>query len=698
MKKMKRGIYLAAIFVLMVGCGSQQENPLLQEWNTPFQTPPFDEIRNDHFMPAFLEGMQIEKAEIEAIIDNEEPPTFKNTIEALEKSGELLGRTDMVFRCLNGANTNDELQKISKEVAPLKTRHYDDINLNPELFNKINQIYANKADLGLIPEQNILLENYYVKFVRMGANLNDKDKEKLRAINEELSGLYVRFRQNHLKESNAIGLVINKEEDLAGLPERVVQTAAEMAKARGMEGKWAFSLQKPSFTPFLINSEKRELREILYKAYINRGNNDDEFDNKRVISRIASLRVSRANLLGYKSHAAYTLEKNMAKNQENVYNFLMELWEPALKRAKIELKDMQAIIDAKGLDFKLQGWDWWYYADKVKKAKYELDDALLRSYFNMENVRIGAFDVTEKLYGITFIKRDDIQVYHPDVEVFEVLEADGSHLGIFYSDYFPRDGKSSGAWSGSFRSQSNIDENFITPLVYNVGNFAKPTADKPSLMSLGEVGILFHELGHGLHSLFGNTTYSGSREVPVDFVELPSQIMENWALNPAVLKAYALHYETGKPIPQELIDKLENAKQFNQGFKVVEYLAASFLDMDWHTLTDTTNQDVTEYENKSLANIGLIPEIESRYQSSNFGHIFGGPSYSSGYYSYYWAAVLDADAFQAFVETDIYNKELAESFRTNVLSRSSNDMMSQYLKFRGSEPKIEPLIKRLGLN
>ena len=698
MKKMKRGIYLAAIFVLMVGCGSQQENPLLQEWNTPFQTPPFDEIRNDHFMPAFLEGMQIEKAEIEAIIDNEEPPTFKNTIEALEKSGELLGRTDMVFRCLNGANTNDELQKISKEVAPLKTRHYDDINLNPELFNKINQIYANKADLGLIPEQNILLENYYVKFVRMGANLNDKDKEKLRAINEELSGLYVRFRQNHLKESNAIGLVINKEEDLAGLPERVVQTAAEMAKARGMEGKWAFSLQKPSFTPFLINSEKRELREILYKAYINRGNNDDEFDNKRVISRIASLRVSRANLLGYKSHAAYTLEKNMAKNQENVYNFLMELWEPALKRAKIELKDMQAIIDAKGLDFKLQGWDWWYYADKVKKAKYELDDALLRSYFNMENVRIGAFDVTEKLYGITFIKRDDIQVYHPDVEVFEVLEADGSHLGIFYSDYFPRDGKSSGAWSGSFRSQSNIDENFITPLVYNVGNFAKPTADKPSLMSLEEVEILFHELGHGLHSLFGNTTYSGSREVPVDFVELPSQIMENWALNPAVLKAYALHYETGKPIPQELIDKLENAKQFNQGFKVVEYLAASFLDMDWHTLTDTTNQDVTEYENKSLANIGLIPEIESRYQSSNFGHIFGGPSYSSGYYSYYWAAVLDADAFQAFVETDIYNKELAESFRTNVLSRSSNDMMSQYLKFRGSEPKIEPLIKRLGLN
>ena len=695
---MKRGIYLAAIFVLMVGCGSQQENPLLQEWNTPFQTPPFDEIRNDHFMPAFLEGMQIEKAEIEAIIDNEEPPTFKNTIEALEKSGELLGRTDMVFRCLNGANTNDELQKISKEVAPLKTRHYDDINLNPELFNKINQIYANKADLGLIPEQNILLENYYVKFVRMGANLNDKDKEKLRAINEELSGLYVRFRQNHLKESNAIGLVINKEENLAGLPERVVQTAAEMAKARGMEGKWAFSLQKPSFTPFLINSEKRELREILYKAYINRGNNDDEFDNKRVISRIASLRVSRANLLGYKSHAAYTLEKNMAKNQENVYNFLMELWEPALKRAKIELKDMQAIIDAKGLDFKLQGWDWWYYADKVKKAKYELDDALLRSYFNMENVRIGAFDVTEKLYGITFIKRDDIQVYHPDVEVFEVLEADGSHLGIFYSDYFPRDGKSSGAWSGSFRSQSNIDENFITPLVYNVGNFAKPTADKPSLMSLEEVEILFHELGHGLHSLFGNTTYSGSREVPVDFVELPSQIMENWAMDPAVLKAYALHYETGKPIPQELIDKLENAKQFNQGFKVVEYLAASFLDMDWHTLTDTTNQDVTEYENKSLANIGLIPEIESRYQSSNFGHIFGGPSYSSGYYSYYWAAVLDADAFQAFVETDIYNKELAESFRTNVLSRSSNDMMSQYLKFRGSEPKIEPLIKRLGLN
>jgi len=695
---MRKAICLFALSVVAVCCGVQAENALLQEWATPFQTPPFDEIRSEHFMPAFLQAMESEKAEVEAIAKNEEEPTFKNTIEALEESGELLDRVSRVFSCLNGANTNDDLQNISKEIAPLQAKHNDDINLNKELFARIKQLYEKKKSLGLTTEQHTVLDNYFLRFVRGGADLNDEDKEKLRNINEELSSLYVKFRQNHLKQTNAIALVIDESEDLGGLPDEVVQSAAEMAKARGMEGKWVFTLQKPSFIPFLMHSEKRNLREIVFRAYVNRGNNDDEFDNKKLISRIAALRVGKANLLGYETHADFVLERNMAKDPENVYKFLNDLWKPALRRAKAEVADMQTIIDKEGHDFKLQAWDWWYYAEKVKREKYTLDDAMLRPYFKMENVRKGAFDVAEKLYGIKFIKRNDIEVYHPDVEVFKVLEADGTHLGIFYSDYYPRDGKRSGAWSSSFRSQSNIDGDFITPLVYNVGNFAKPTADKPSLMCIDEVETLFHELGHGLNSLFGNTTYQGSRRVPRDFVELPSQIMENWARDPAVLKTYAFHYETGKPIPQELVDKLENAKHFNQGFMTVEYLTASFLDMDWHTLTDTTEQDAAEFERESMDRIGLISEIESRYQSTNFSHIFSSGGYSSGYYSYIWAAVLDADAFQAFKETDLFSKELAASFRKNVLSMGSNDTMAQYVRFRGSEPKVDALLRRLGLD
>jgi len=694
---MKKAICLFILSIIAVGCSVQSDNVLLQDWDTPFQTPPFDEIRSENFMPAFLEAMESEKAEVEAIAKNDEAPTFENTIEALEKSGELLNRISRVFSSLNAANTNEQLQEISKELAPLQSKHSDDISLNEDLFARIKQIYEKKEILDLNPEQLIVLENYYLGFVRSGANLNDEDKKILRNINEELSKLYVSFRQNHLKQTNAIALVIDKQENLAGLPDEVVQAAAEMAKARGMEGKWVITLQKPSFIPFLMHSKKRSLREIVFKAYINRGNNDDEFDNKKIISTIAALRVKKVHLLGYETHADFILERNMAKNPENVYKFLNDLWKPASRRARMEVADMQAIIDREGHDFKLQAWDWWYYAEKVKKEKYALDDAMLRPYFKMENVRKGVFDVAEKLYGIRFVKSNDIQVYHPDVEVFEVLEADGTHLGIFYSDYYPRDGKRSGAWSSSFRSQSNIDGDFVTPLVYNVGNFAKPTVDKPSLMSMEEVETLFHELGHGLNSLFGNTTYSGSRRVPRDFVELPSQIMENWARDPAVLKTYAFHYETGEPIPQELIDKLEKAKYFNQGFATVEYLAASFLDMDWHVLTDTIERDAASFEKESMDKIGLIDEIESRYQSTNFGHIFSSGGYSSGYYSYIWAAVLDADAFEAFKEAGLFNKKLAASFRKHVLSMGSNDTMAQYVRFRGSEPKVDALLKRRGL-
>jgi peptidyl-dipeptidase Dcp len=679
-------------------CTRQNENALLTEWKTPYETPPFDQIKNEHFLPAIEEGMRIEKEEIKTIVSNPEAPTFENTIAALEKSGELLSRVNRVFGALNGANTNEELQNISKTTAPMLSKHRDDISLNPELFDRIKQIYDHKEVLNLNEEEMIVLDNYYKDFVRSGALLNEEDKEKLRAINEELSNLYVQFRQNHLNQTNAVCLIIENKDDLAGLPENVIKAAAETAKSRDLEGKWAFTLQKPSFIPFLQYSEKRELREIVLKAYMNRGNNDDESDNKKIISRIAALRVKRANLLGYETHADYVLERNMAQNPENVYKFLNQLWKPALRRARMEAADMQKMIEKEGHNFKLAAWDWWYYAEKVKKEKYALDDAMVRPYFKMENVRKGAFDVAEKLYGIKFIPRNDIQVYQPDVDVFEVQEADGNHIGIFYTDYYPRDGKRSGAWSSSFRSQSNMDGNYITPLVFNVGNFSKPTADKPALLSIDEVNTLFHELGHALNSLFGNTVYSGSRRVPRDFVELPSQVMENWAMDPDVLKTYAFHYKTGEPIPQELINKLYNARLFNQGFETVEYLAASFLDMDWHMLKDTVEVDAAEFEKRSLANIGLVPEIESRYQSTNFGHIFSSGGYSSGYYSYIWAAVLDADAFQAFKETDLFNRELAASFRENVLSRGATDMMAQYVKFRGAEPKVDALLERRGLN
>lgn len=694
---MRKVLYLFPLIVLYFACSTQPENPFLAEWDTPFETPPFDQIKNEHFMPAFLKTMEMETAEIEAIVNNPETPTFKNTIEAFEIAGKLRSRVSRVFGCLNGANTNEELQAISQELAPIESKHDDDIFLNEKLFARIKQIYETKDELGLNEEELTLLDNIYKNFVRSGADLNAEEKLKLRTINEELSKLYVQFRKNHLAQTNAVSLVIEKKEDLAGLSDEIIQSAAEMGKTRGMEGKWVFTSQKPSFIPFLESSEKRDLREIVFKAYINRGNNNDEFDNKNIISKIAALRIERANLLGYKTHADFVLERNMAKNPQNVYKFLNDLWKPAIARAKNEVKDMQAIIKKEGGNFKLEAWDWWYYAEKVKKEKYALDESMLRPYFKMENVRKGAFDVANKLYGIKFVPRKDIQVYDPDVEVFEVLDKDGSHLGVFYSDYYPRDGKRSGAWSSGYRSQSNIDGELITPLVYNVGNFAKPTADRPSLLSLDQVETLFHELGHGLNSLFGNTVYSGSRRTPRDFVELPSQVMENWAKEPAVLKMYARHYETGEPMPDELIAKMQKAAIFNEGFKTVEYLAASFLDMDWHMLTDPTEVDAQKIEKESKQKMGLIPEIESRYQSTNFGHIFSSNGYSSGYYSYIWAAVLDADAFQAFKETDLFNQELAASFRKNVLSRGAIDMMAQYVKFRGAEPNVESLLIRRGL-
>ena len=701
---MKSLIFISTIFTLYLFTITSQDknmdNSFFKEWSTPFQTPPFEEIKLEHYLPAFEEGIKLQKAEVDKIINNTEKPTFENTIEAMEKSGKLLTKVSSVFYNLNSANTNDEMQKIAKTVAPMLSKHNDDINLNEKLFAKVKSIYNEKDGLNLTTEQNKVSKDYYDGFIRGGANLTNEQKEKFRKLNEELSLLSLKFGENLLKETNAVGLIIDDKNDLLGLPESVMQAAFELGKAKGHEGKWVFTLQKPSFIPFLQYSEKRNLREKIFKAYINRSNNNNDFDNKKILSSIAALRVERANLLGYKTHADYILEKNMAKNSQIVYEFLTDLWKPALKRAKMEIDDMQKIIYNEGNNFKLEAWDWWYYAEKVKKEKYDLDEEMLRPYFKLENVLQGVFDVASKLYGIQFVERNDIPMYHPDVKVIEVKETTGNHIAILFTDYFPRDSKRSGAWMNSFRKQSNIGNNFITPIIGNVGNFSKPTSDKPSLLSLDEVETLFHEFGHALHGILSNSVYpsvSGT-SVPRDFVELCSQIMENWALAPEVLKMYAKHYQTNEPMPDDMIKKIENSKLFNQGFETVEYLAASFLDMDWHTLINAKEKDAINFEKESLSKIGLIPEIESRYQSTNFQHIFSG-GYSAGYYSYIWAAVLDADAFEAFEENGLFDQATALSFRKNILEKGgSEDPMVLYKNFRGREPKVDALLKRRGLN
>jgi len=697
---MKKLILFLFIAGLLCSCLKQEENPFFSEFDTPFQVPPFDKIQEEHYMPAFKEGMEQQNMEIDAIVNNPEAPTFENTLEAIESTGSLLDKVESVFYVLNGSMTNDDMQEIAKEVAPLGSKHRDNIWLNEKLFQRVKAVYEQKDKLDLTTEQNTLLEKYYKDFVRRGANLDEEKKTRLKEINQEMSILTVKFGENVLKENNSFEMVIDKKEDLAGLPQAVISGAAEAAKEREYEGKWVFTIHKPSMLPFLQYSENRALREKIFKAYINKGNNNNELDNKDSLAKIAALRVERANLLGYKTHADYVLERNMAKKPENVYKFLELLWKPALKIAKGEVKELQEMISKEGHDFKLQAWDWWYYAEKLKKAKYALDEEMLRPYFKLENVREGAFSVANKLFGIQFIERKDIPKYHEDARVFEVKEADGSHIGIFYTDYFPRASKRGGAWMNSFRKQSRLHGKEIYPVITNNGNFSKPTGGKPALISSEEVLTLFHEFGHGLHGLLSDCTYNrlSGTSVSRDFVEMQSQIMENWAFEPEVLKMYAKHYETGEVIPQELIDKLEKASLFNQGFATVEYLAASFLDMDWHILTEAKELDVDEFEEASLNKIGLIPEIVVRYKSPYFNHIFSG-GYASGYYSYIWAEVLDADAFQAFKETSLFDQKTAQSFRENILERGgTEDPMVLYKRFRGAEPKVESLLKKRGLN
>jgi len=675
-------------------------NPFFQAYDTPFQVPPFDKIKNVHFKPAILEGISKHEAEIAAIANNTEAPTFDNTILAMENAGRLLSDVNTVFSNFNSANTNKEIQNIAKEVAPNLSAHRDNIYLNEKLFAKVKILWDKKGSLGLNLEQAKILDNAFKYFVRSGANLSAADKEILRKINGTLSLVSLKYGQNILEETNKYELVIDAKKDLEGLPQVLIEAAAADAKALDKEGKWVFTLSNSSIIPFLQYSSNRALRQQIWNAYQTRGNHDDAFDNKQNAVELANLRGQKARLLGYKSHSNYVLEESMAKTPENVNKLLNDLWKPALEIAKTEAADIQKMMAKEGIKGAVQPYDWRYYTEKIRKQRFDLDEEELKPYFSLDNVRKGVFQVTENLYGIKINELTNVPKYHEDVTVWEVTEKDGTHLGVLYMDFHPRESKRGGAWMTSYRSQKTVDGKRIAPVISIVCNFTKTSSNAPALLTFDEVSTFFHEFGHALHGLLSNVTYRSlaGTSVPRDFVELPSQIMENWAAEPEVLKLYAKHYKTGAVIPEVLVNKLKKAGTFDQGFTTIEYLAASFLDLEYHSQTKDITVDANTFEKAAMNKIGLLESIIPRYRSTYFSHIFSG-GYSSGYYSYIWAGVLDTDAFEAFKITSLFNPEKAKLFRESVLEKGgTEDPMVLYKRFRGAEPSIEPLLRKRGLD
>lgn len=702
---MRTKVILSAVLVafLMAACHTEPDtmnNPFFSDYTTPYGVPPFNKIINGHYLPALDSAITLHNQEIQAIINNGSTPDFENTLVALDRSGELLSKVTSVFFGLYSADGTDELKSISPDFRARVSSHSDDIMLNPELFARINAVREKQDVLQLNEEQLSLLDKYYKSFVRHGVNLPEAEKSRLRQINLRLTELTTRFDNNLLAETNNFSLVIEHEEDLAGLPEDVIRSAASTAKEKGLEGKWVFTAHKPSMIPFLQYAQNRELRKKLYDAYCMRGDNDNEYDNKDIIAEMTLLRLEKANLLGFPSFAAYQLDNKMAKTPEAVFGFLDKIWAAALPVAASEREDMQAIIDREGGNFQLAPEDWWYYAEKLRKEKYDLDDNELKPYFELNHVINGVFTVSNKLYGIRFEKLEsDIPKPHPDAEAFKVTDADGSFLGILYMDYFTRSTKAQGAWCGTYRKQYKTDTQEVRPVVTIVTNYANPVGDEPVLLSLDQTLTLFHEFGHGLHNLLSDVHYEGiaCTSVKRDFVELPSQIMENWATEPDVLKLFAKHYKTGMQMPDSLIDKLVASASFNQGFETVELVAASYLDMKYHVLNQPTDLDIDRFEKDYFDKIGLIPEIISRYRSTYFKHIWSS-GYSAGYYSYLWAEVLDKDAFNAFLEHGLFDPGTAQAFRTNILEKGgSGEPMEMYIRFRGQEPSVEPLLKGRGL-
>ncbi len=688
------GLLLLSLTACQNKTATDMSNPFFSAYNTPYDVPPFDRIMAKDYIPAFEKGMEEGKTDIEKIANDKSEPDFKNTIEAYDSAGKLLRNVSEVFFSQTSANTNDSLQKIEMDISPKLSAYQDEILLNKNLFNRIKSVYENQDKFNLDPEQKFLLDNLYKSFVRNGANLSQQDQDTLKALNQKLSVLTVKFSQNVLAETNDYKMYVTKD-DLTGLPESVIATAAETAKGDGRDGEWAFTTQRPSIFPFMTYSPDRELRKKIFDAYINRGNNGNQYDNNKILAEIVHLRAERAKLLGYKTHADYVLEVRMAENPTNVFDLLDNLWSKAIPVAESEVSEMQRIIDQEGGKFKLQPYDWWYYAEKLRKKKYDLNDSELRPYFKLDNVRDGLFTVANKLFGITITPISDIPKPHPDAQAYEVKDTDGSHLGVLYMDFHPRGSKQQGAWCGEYRSYHVVNNKAVTPVVTTVFNFTSPNGNQPALLSLEETSTMYHEFGHALDALFSKSRYNDTY-IAWDFVELPSQLMEHWATEPTVLRMYAKDYRTDEPIPETLIKKIKNSGYFNQGFETTEYLAAALLDMKYYTLEAPALVDVQPFEKSYFEQIGLIPQIVSRYRSTYFLHIING--YDAGYYSYIWAAVLDNDAFEAFKEKGIFNRDVADSYRRNILEKNgTEDAMQMFVDFRGRKPEIEPLLKNRGL-
>lgn len=688
--------------LLLVGCSQEKsnDNPFFAEkYNTPYEIPPFSKITIAHIREAMLKGIEEKKATIQQIAENTEAPTFENTILALDNAGELLNKVESVFGSLSSSNSNQEFRDLQKEVSPLSSELTNTTYMNDKLFQRVKVVYENQGQANYDKEQKKLIENYYKRFVRNGANLNDADKEKLAKLNNEISMLQLQFDQNLLHETNNTFVTVDKLEDLDGLPQSNIDAAAKMAKDNGQEGKWMFNMQRASCNPVLQFCNNRDLRKQVYNAYYNRGNQGNEWDNKEISAKLVELRLKKANLMGFKDYASFSLDNQMAKNSENVYNLLNQIWEPAVKKAKEELDDIRAEIRKEGKTFEPEGWDYMYYLDKAKNAKFNIDDNAIRPYLEVYSVQQGMFYVANKLYGLTFKERTDLPKYQEDTKVFEVYDKDGSLLALFYTDYFPRDGKGAGAWCGGFRDQYYKDGQRVVPIVTNVASLTPPNGDTPALQNITNITTEFHEFGHALHSFMNDVKYHGTGSVERDFVEVPSQIDEHWALEPEILNVYAKHYQTGEVIPMDLVKKIQESEKYGQGFATVELIAASLVDMDLHTLTEIpANFNVMDFEQQKLNERGIPRQIFPRYRVTNFEHIMGG-GYTAGYYSYLWAEVYECDAYQAYKEAgNILDSSIAQRFRETIFAPGGiDDGMTMYRNFRGRDPKIDGLLENRGL-
>lgn len=688
--------------VALTSCGGKEEaaNPFLTAYNTPYEIPPFEQIKPEHYLPALKAGIEQQNAQIDSIVNNPETPTFENTVLAYEESGEILTKVEMVFFALTESDSSDELVKVAEEFEPLVSQHNDEVSMNAKLFERFKYLYDRVDSLGLDTAQKRAVKSYYKNFTRNGALLSDADKEKLKKLNTELTTLYQQFNKNLLNATNEFQLVVDKKEDLAGLPQSNVDVAAEDAEKAGLKGKWLFTLHAPSRLPLLQYAENRDLRQKMYEGYTSLASSG-QYDNAPVINKILKVRAEKAKLLGFENFGSYMTDNVMAGSVENAENLLMKIWKPAIAKVKEEVAEMQAIVDAEGGNFKIAPWDYYYYAEKVRQKKYNLEESKVREYFPLDSVRKGIFTMAQKLYGITFTEMPDAPKYNPEVVVYDVKDAQGNHLAVFMTDYFPRASKRQGAWMSEFKgSYTDRDGKSSRPIIYNVGNFSKPVGDTPSLLTLDEVETTFHEFGHALHGMLSKVALrsQAGTNVDRDFVELPSQIHEHWALVPELLKVYAHHYKTGEVIPDEMVEKLTAAANHNQGFATTELVGAALLDLQYGKLNPTEDIDIAVFEKKVAQDLNMPAEIQFRYRSPYFKHIFGSDGYASGYYTYLWAEVLDCDCFELFQEKGVFDPETAKSFKENILEKGdSEDPMTLFVRFRGHQPDADALLRNRGL-